>query len=213
MMSEPGSGPSLTLHYNPTLNLIQIQDPPSPTTSNWTTADHHTHCLQTYETAATHNNGHFHRFIYALTGRVFVVTAPRPIGGKREPGFRAFNGSSAEDVLDWILGIAAAAPLTGRGRKRQPPGEILRFVVGEMNLVLELSRRGEGRLGAKDEMDNLVLRGMAQAGHLPQTGRTLLPERLRVSMGGGLDDELLMWHFWIIVSGIRGGVLPAAQWL
>ncbi|KAI8847783.1 hypothetical protein BC829DRAFT_490479 [Chytridium lagenaria] len=170
MMGTPGSGPAMTLRYVHETNSIELDDPPLPASTTWTQPDLHSHSRSVLHESYKHNIGHAHRFIYALVGRVFVVGAPRPIGGRGNLG----SGH-----------IAVAPPLTGRGRKRQPAGEILRYVVGEMNFVLALNKRGSGSNGtltAKDEMDNLVLRGMAQSGHLQHSGRTLLPEHMRVSL-------------------------------
>ncbi|KAJ3110718.1 hypothetical protein HDU96_006350 [Phlyctochytrium bullatum] len=184
MNGPDAQGPAITLSLNPRTGLIDIHDPPPAATHTWTLADLHAHTRSTLLAAATRcQAGHPDRFIYALVGRAFVATAPRPIGGKREPGFREFDGVTADDALNWLLRIAVAPPLTGRGRKRQPAGEILRWLVEEFNKVLGLGMRvapGVGDLAAKDEMDNWVLTGMAQAGHLPNTNRIVLPEYLRV---------------------------------
>ncbi|KAJ3115350.1 hypothetical protein HDU96_000777 [Phlyctochytrium bullatum] len=186
MNGPEAKGPAVTLTLNEETGLIEFQEPAPPDTINWTAKDLLGHCRSTMFAAATHcRAGHVDRFIYALVGRAFVVTAPRPIGGKREPGFRDFDGESADDALHWLLKIAVAPPLTGRGRKKQPPGEILRWLIDEFNSILVLGKKGSPAvrdLTAKDEMDNLVLRGMAQAGHLPNTNRIVLPEYLRVPL-------------------------------
>ncbi|KAI8851219.1 hypothetical protein BC829DRAFT_129082 [Chytridium lagenaria] len=115
------------------------------------------------------------RLIYAFASKVFCTTIPRPIGGKRAPGFLSFAGASAEELLIWIIEKAITSP-TRRGRgKPLDPGDLLTMVVGFFNEVLTLHRSG-----SKDDLDNAVLRGMRRAGHLVNTGsRTILPPHLR----------------------------------
>ncbi|KAJ3166571.1 hypothetical protein HK101_011912 [Irineochytrium annulatum] len=71
---------------------------------------------------------HPDRILYAVAGRCFVPSAPRPIGGRTNPGFREFEGSSAADLIEWLLDKAVEPPLGGRGRKKLDAGIALRLV-------------------------------------------------------------------------------------
>ncbi|KAJ3207098.1 hypothetical protein HDU67_007681 [Dinochytrium kinnereticum] len=113
------------------------------------------------------------RLIYAFASKVFSVNMPRPIGGKRNPGFLTFTGASASDLVVWIVENASGAPgRRGRGRPLKP-GELLEMVVEEFNGVLALQYGG-----CKDELDNAVLKGMRRGILDPRLRCRLLEVRM-----------------------------------
>ncbi|KAJ3173350.1 hypothetical protein HK101_011067, partial [Irineochytrium annulatum] len=153
-------------------------DPPSPPTS------------ATPPNATSHpwpsSPGHFDRLIYALVGRVFSRLSPVPFGGKLKPGFSSYTGTTPESCLDWMITKALEPPVRGRGRRGVlPPGGALEWLVGEGNEVMRIERRG-----GKDEIDELLLRGMMRAGHFVMTGRAVIPMHLRGNPPAGTAPGL-----------------------
>ncbi|KAI8851128.1 hypothetical protein BC829DRAFT_127057 [Chytridium lagenaria] len=114
-----------------------------------------------------------HRLIYALASRVFTIKSVRPLGG-RTPEYRLYDGTTPDDLLEFIISKCVEPPLNGRGRKRVLPGDCLRSVIDELNEMIRLHRGGY-----KDEMDNLVLSGMSKAGHFENQAKLVIPEHLR----------------------------------
>ncbi|KAI8847748.1 hypothetical protein BC829DRAFT_395440 [Chytridium lagenaria] len=127
-----------------------------------------------------------HRIGYALIGLCFIAHAPRPIGGKRSPGFVVAlqkverDDELVEHLVDWILSSACLPPKTGRGYRTISPGECLRFVVGRLNQLLMWKW-----MGRRDEIDNALLRGMTLAGTLKD--HRLLPPHLRDGARGVVE--------------------------
>ncbi|KAJ3203978.1 hypothetical protein HDU67_009844 [Dinochytrium kinnereticum] len=113
-------------------------------------------------------------------GTVFVTSAPRPLGGKRSPGYIKMLKTRrlpVEELADWIVDVSCVAPKCGRGFRVVPPGECMEFSVAKANGVLGLRR-----LGKRDEMDNLVLRGLAVSGHLGDD--LIMPSYLKANAKG-----------------------------
>ncbi|KAJ3117396.1 hypothetical protein HDU96_006921, partial [Phlyctochytrium bullatum] len=82
------SGPALTLRWDPTTRRLLAQTP-LPDQRNWTYHQLKDHTLRTLHQAFSSSREprvHPHRLGYAFLSKVFVVNAPRPIGGKRRPG-------------------------------------------------------------------------------------------------------------------------------
>ncbi|KAI8828842.1 hypothetical protein BC829DRAFT_424119 [Chytridium lagenaria] len=132
------------------------------------------HTLQVMTTALSTTRVHPDRMIYAFLSKVFIVNAPRPIGGKRKPGFLSFEGDNAGDALVWVLGKALLPPEEQAQRRRPGPGAVLEFLVQMANETLDMLEKG-----TKDEMDDAVLKGMRRCGHLAVEGRIVLPQHLR----------------------------------
>ncbi|KAJ3224946.1 hypothetical protein HDU81_008254 [Chytriomyces hyalinus] len=132
------------------------------------------------------------RCIYILAGFMFWPHSALPFGGpKGNPGFTQFNGETAQDLLRFIVMGAVKKYRHMRGR------DALDLVVSSSNKVLELQQ-----LGAKDVMDEYMLKGMKKAGHVPFFGASYIPPRLQhVREGDGQPWGKLF-------SVKRGTVLP-----
>ncbi|KAJ3191825.1 hypothetical protein HDU67_005700, partial [Dinochytrium kinnereticum] len=123
------------------------------------------------------------RLTYALAGLVFSTTSPLPYGGKKKPGFFAFQGATAGDVLDWILQKAVEPPKRGRGKRGiLPAGGALKYIADQVNDLLQWQRSS-----GKDIIDDAVLRGLTRSGHSSNypAGRTVLPHHLRANSNEG----------------------------
>ncbi|KAJ3093692.1 hypothetical protein HDU96_002090 [Phlyctochytrium bullatum] len=177
--SSPTSGPVVVMQYSPDTHEVHIREP-TGAQCRWTASELLADCRLVILQAFRDSGAAPDRLVYALAGRVFNTTSPLPYGGKKRPGFHAFRGTTADDVLVWILEKAVECPKRGRGRRGiLPPGGALRYVAREVNHLLGL-QRGNG----KDLIDDMVLRGLTRTGHR-QTypgQRTLVPSHLRAVM-------------------------------
>ncbi|KAI9328370.1 hypothetical protein BDR26DRAFT_874168 [Obelidium mucronatum] len=112
---------------------------------------------------------HPHRFIYCLAGRLFFSAAPLPFGGARKnPGYTAFEGSNPDQLLSFIISSAYRVYWNARGRAG------LDIIIETVNLILDWHRRG-----LRDELDELLLKGMKKSGHIEWFGAAYIPEQLR----------------------------------
>ncbi|KAJ3192544.1 hypothetical protein HK101_006346 [Irineochytrium annulatum] len=169
-------GPAIVLAYDQGRKQVFIKNP-DPEQSGWAVDQLRQNCHAVFERAFTDNEVHPDRLRYAFVAKVFIVQTPRPIGGKRRPGFLEFVGETADDAVDWILTLATLPPVR-KGKRRPPdPGSLLRFVVSALNEVLGLHVTGRD----KDGMDDAVMRGMRRAGQLDMADKIYLPEHLRES--------------------------------
>ncbi|KAJ3112342.1 hypothetical protein HDU96_004686 [Phlyctochytrium bullatum] len=242
------TGPSMVPRLEPATGLLRLS-PPYGTEIHWT-LPHLRHEFRTVLRKAIElwdPQSHPRRFLYAWIGTVFVTHAPRPLGGKRSPGFlRALRGDfgvdngqgfdgppepslphsnstssirlapavkehrgdrletescvsdgpsttatssdvdrpggshagtktpviAVEELFEWVVDVCCRSPKCGRGFRIVPPGQCMRFAIAKFNSILMLLRETK-----KDEVDNLVLRGLAVAGHLGQD--LILPIYLR----------------------------------
>ncbi|KAJ3143890.1 hypothetical protein HK101_002978 [Irineochytrium annulatum] len=156
--------------------------PPDRAQSLWSFSQHRSHCRHTILTALSVTEEHPHRCFYALAHAAFTPAAPRPIGGKRYPGYSRFRCKEPIDVLDWLLDVSLA-PEWEVGRRKPPhPSTLLCVVVEAVNGVLEAHFKEEK--GAREAMNEGVLVGMKRAGVISRIGeRTSLPEYLRERRG------------------------------
>ncbi|KAI8828706.1 hypothetical protein BJ741DRAFT_625336 [Chytriomyces cf. hyalinus JEL632] len=124
----------------------------------------------TLELAFSQQHGNpIDRCIYILAGFMFWPHSALPFGGpKGNPGFAQFNGDTPQDLLRFIVTGAVKKYRHMRGR------DALDLVVGCANKVLELEQ-----LGAKDVLDEYMLKGMKKAGHVPFFGASYIPPRLQ----------------------------------
>ncbi|KAJ3177071.1 Eukaryotic translation initiation factor 4E type 2 [Irineochytrium annulatum] len=159
---------------NPILTLM----PPEGDELGWSRFDLQRHSGSTIRRAIAKAlpTTHQDRVLFAIVGRCLTPDAPRPLGGKTHPGYKDAEGTTATELVDWILGKAVEPPLGGRGRKRLDAGTALRFVVETANQVMEEERAGE-----KDGVDESLLRGMDWAG-TPMKGKVVIPRHLRAGM-------------------------------
>ncbi|KAJ3199168.1 hypothetical protein HDU67_003066, partial [Dinochytrium kinnereticum] len=171
------SGPAVILHYDSDRQVIAIHSP-SLEQSRWNQSQLEEHFEGVFRSAMADCGTHPDRLIYALAGRTFNVNSPRPIGGKKNPGFAEYSGTTPEDLLQWLVTKAAEPPNTGRGRKRTAPGEALKFIVEQLNELMGLQRNRH-----KDAMDDAILKGMSKAGHIKSSGRIVIPQYLREDEG------------------------------
>ncbi|KAJ3193508.1 hypothetical protein HK101_004716 [Irineochytrium annulatum] len=167
------AGPTAVLVYDPASKQILTQKP-SDAQSTWTPAQLRRDAHAALERAFLDAQVHPDRLRYAFLSRVFIVQAPRPLGGRRKPGFLSFSGDTADDAVDWVLELACAASPARRGRGQN---RLLGFVVDALNEVLALHHEHKD----KDALDDAVLKGMRRSAHLVQGDRFVLPEHLRDS--------------------------------
>ncbi|KAJ3193799.1 hypothetical protein HK101_004063 [Irineochytrium annulatum] len=138
---------------------------------------------------ATHGNPcRRDRLTYALAGQVFALKAPHPFGGpKKEAGFLRFDGHTADDLLEFVVDGMFTRPPAKQKRKKPPKVSGIddvsehamlppsfAFVVACLNDIVDIFLSDE-----KDEMDQLVVRGMVRANHLAEEGRICIPKELR----------------------------------
>ncbi|KAJ3097991.1 hypothetical protein HDU97_004385 [Phlyctochytrium planicorne] len=173
--SNKTNGPARTLSFNPKTKRILINNPTLEQRS-WSHRQLLEHTFSVMRSAFNTSHGHPDRLIYGFLSKAFVVSAPRPIGGKRKPGFLQFEGDTATDALRWTLEKALLPPEEQAQRRRPPPGSVLEFLVQSANEMLE-----QQDTGTKDELDNTVLKGMRRCGHLNDEGRIVLPVYLRLN--------------------------------
>ncbi|KAJ3143920.1 hypothetical protein HK101_002947 [Irineochytrium annulatum] len=195
----PQSFACYTLAYDPatsTFHATGAHWPPNPAPGD---PPHAAQALDVVNRAlshllATYNNPcKRDRLAYALAGQVFKLKAPHPFGGqKKDAGFLHFDGHNVDDVLSFIVsGMFATSPAKARKKKKPsakpkpsaaggidadatplPPS--FAFVIACLNDVIDIFLSDE-----KDEMDQLVVRGMVRAGHLSEEGRIWLPRNVR----------------------------------
>ncbi|KAI9328376.1 hypothetical protein BDR26DRAFT_873518 [Obelidium mucronatum] len=111
---------------------------------------------------------HPHRFIYCLAGRLFFSAAPLPFGGTRKnPGYAEFEGTTPDELLSFIISSAYKLYWNARGRAG------LDIIVEVVNLILDWHRQG-----LKDELDELLLKGMKKSGHIEWFGAAAVPRHL-----------------------------------
>ncbi|KAJ3098574.1 hypothetical protein HDU97_003919 [Phlyctochytrium planicorne] len=171
---EDGEGPAMVPAYSVEQGII-VLNTPAHDQLQWTKRRLRKECWSVIVQAGEHVDIQEDRMIYALAGKVFILSAPKPLGGKPSPGFKKFRGETAAELMTWMLDHAVEPPLSGRGRKKIAPGTILKFIIDQANEVFQLKRSQE-----KDLLDDIVLRGMCRSGHLPDTGgRIIIPRYLR----------------------------------
>ncbi|KAJ3167840.1 hypothetical protein HK101_011693 [Irineochytrium annulatum] len=202
----PSQPVSLVLSFDHARREI-LTGPPNFEQSRWSIEQHEAHCRSTILTALASTAEHPHRIFYALAGTAFLPDNPRPIGGKRYPGYNRFKGEP-EDILPWLLSVSLR-PEWETGRRRPPPtSTLLTCVVVAVNDVLGLFfREGIGIScdgGGKGEagMDGVVLRGMKRSGHISVVGGSqiqVLPSELksrRAAMAEGEVDQRAVPRLW-----------------
>ncbi|KAJ3115356.1 hypothetical protein HDU96_000783 [Phlyctochytrium bullatum] len=175
------AGPAFIPAYDAALRKVTLSSP-NRDQARWNKEQLEEECLRVFREAAANAcpDHHPDRLVFALAGRILQPEAPRPFGGKKNTGFAEFQGSTGEELMRWIVEKATEPPVSGRGRKRAAPGAALTHMVLHFNEVL-----GMHRGGVKDEVDEIVLKGMSRAGILGQGSsgasgtRIVLPEYLR----------------------------------
>ncbi|KAI9346193.1 hypothetical protein BDR26DRAFT_856013 [Obelidium mucronatum] len=112
---------------------------------------------------------HPDRLVYALAGKLFHPTSPIPFGGTRSaPGYILYKGTTTDSLITFI--ITETYRMTWIIMNRI----VLDFVSGQINAVLEMQC-----WGSKDELDELMMKGMKRAGHVEWFGAHYIPPRLR----------------------------------
>ncbi|KAJ3070456.1 hypothetical protein HDU99_002671, partial [Rhizoclosmatium hyalinum] len=109
------------------------------------------------------------RLTLAVAGLLFKPTSPAPYGGtKKAPGFLKFKGTSASDLLRFMVSEAVAHYWKFGDKKA------LGSLVKAANRVL-----GMQYLGRKDLLDETMLKGMKKSGLIPWVGAARIPAHLR----------------------------------
>ncbi|KAJ3235679.1 hypothetical protein HDU81_000240 [Chytriomyces hyalinus] len=110
------------------------------------------------------------RLIYITAGLAFDAASPKPFGGpKTHPGYADFEGATVNSLLHYLVEASFKRYWTYRGR------EALDFVVRCVNQARELHYAGNA-----DVLNELMLKGMKKAGHIPwNTTSVTIPEALR----------------------------------
>ncbi|KAJ3193084.1 hypothetical protein HK101_005441 [Irineochytrium annulatum] len=190
--------PVLTLLYNQATSRLETRRP-SAQAATWSFQRYLKECVSQFDEAFNSvivgiKGCHPDRARYLFIGKVFDLGTPRPIGGKRQPGFLSFEELGAGHAVKWILDHACKPP-TRRGKKRPPePGELLLLIVRHLNDALTLLRHADAAGALKDAIDDGVLRGLVRSKHLKLTTgvRFYLPAELRcgwTGRGASVDSE------------------------
>ncbi|KAI8855316.1 hypothetical protein BC829DRAFT_378578, partial [Chytridium lagenaria] len=161
------TGPSLIPHIDPNSQLLTL-NPPAGLELTWTLPRLQDEFRSLLQRSIWENdpNSHHHRLLYAWVGTLFHETAPRPIGGKRLPGFVIILRGQRKcivEIVEWVLDVSCRGPKCGRGFRVVPPGECMRFVVGKWNEVLKVWRENK-----KSVMNQMVMRGLEVVKHLQE---------------------------------------------
>ncbi|KAJ3125898.1 hypothetical protein HK101_005832, partial [Irineochytrium annulatum] len=163
--------PGIILSNDPQ-NMRILAGPPNAHQAAWSLSQHTADCRETILTALSWTRSDPHRVLYALASRAFLPEGPRPIGGKRAPGYQQFRCVDPVDVLDWLLYVSLD-PKWEVGRRRPPhPSTLLCFVAGAVNevLAMHLETLDPDNAEARSRFDDAVLLGMKRAGHLSRIG-------------------------------------------
>ncbi|KAI9346184.1 hypothetical protein BDR26DRAFT_855991, partial [Obelidium mucronatum] len=144
---------------------------------------------------------HPDRLTYALAGFIFHCKSPKPFGGpKMSPGFLQYNGTTAADTLEFIVTTAYGATWNTNNPKA------LKFLVKSFNRMMEMHFRG-----MKDEVDELMLKGMKKAGHIEWFKSSLIPLHLRhvdedgvFSQSQGVSFKFPSHHSSPKLNGLKG---------
>ncbi|KAJ3122434.1 hypothetical protein HK100_011995 [Physocladia obscura] len=121
---------------------------------------------------------HPDRLIYCLAGILFIYSSPNPFGGpKSNPGYWVYEGTTAADLINFIISSAYKTYFGWKGRFG------LDAVVLNANYVLGLHNEtgSDKRLA-----DELVLRGMNRSNHREFRRATMIPPNLGFL---GVPDE------------------------
>ncbi|KAJ3229021.1 hypothetical protein HDU81_005705 [Chytriomyces hyalinus] len=111
------------------------------------------------------------RLIYSLAGTMFYPWSPVPFGGTRSnPGFARYTGRTPAALLAFIVSESLDV------YQKYEYKDALQYLVTAANQVLALQERG-----AKDEMDELMLKGMKKSGSIEWFGAAVIPRSLRES--------------------------------
>ncbi|KAI9351978.1 hypothetical protein BDR26DRAFT_850155 [Obelidium mucronatum] len=125
------------------------------------------------------------RLIYALAGILFNSKSPKPFGGpKMKSGFLNYCGTSPSDLLEYIITDAYKEASKSNSTKA------LKFVVNSVNRLTDLHFRG-----MKDEVDELMLRGMRKAGHIDWFKAANIPLRLKHFDEDGIEPQGVLFSF------------------
>ncbi|KAJ3196370.1 hypothetical protein HK101_009183 [Irineochytrium annulatum] len=207
----PESPVGLVLAYDEVARQVTL-GPPDEQQSLWSLDEHYRHTRTTIFRAFAATGEHPDRCMYAIARFAFNPDNPRPIGGKRYPGYQKFKGVTPRDVLDWLLTVSLR-PEWEVGRRRPPhPSTLITAVAAAVDDVLKLLNRREADVGGggvsrgrrgggdKDEtMDDAVLVGMKKAGHVARD-QTYLPSHMVDDRAGGSrkataarDDIAKLW--------------------
>ncbi|KAI8830670.1 hypothetical protein BJ741DRAFT_353594 [Chytriomyces cf. hyalinus JEL632] len=109
------------------------------------------------------------RLIYSLAGKMFYPWSPVPFGGTRtNPGFARYEGRTPAALLKFIVSESLEV------YQKYEYREALQFLISAANQVLALQESG-----AKDEMDELMLKGMKKSGSIEWFGAAVIPRALR----------------------------------
>ncbi|KAI9328799.1 hypothetical protein BDR26DRAFT_41528 [Obelidium mucronatum] len=155
----------LSITYNEILNRVSLNPCPADRSAMDLLTQSHAAILTCFKNTQCHP----HRFIYCLAGRLFFSAAPLPFGGPRKtPGYAAFEGEDPDQLLSFIIEAAFKVYWNARGRAG------LEIIVETVNLILDWHKQRR-----KDELDELMLKGMKKAGHIPWFGASSILEPLR----------------------------------
>ncbi|KAI9351476.1 hypothetical protein BDR26DRAFT_430211 [Obelidium mucronatum] len=121
---------------------------------------------------------HPHRLIYGVTGLVFRPCSPKPFGGpKAKPGYRLLVGHTSNGLLTVIIKETIQQLI------RMKEAGAIEALVAAVNKVMELQAAG-----ARDQLNELVMKGIQKSGHIEWRKVGSLPEYLRhVDEGVGIE--------------------------
>ncbi|KAJ3295665.1 hypothetical protein HDU79_008691 [Rhizoclosmatium sp. JEL0117] len=109
------------------------------------------------------------RLLFAATGKLFSPSSPLPFGGPRtKPGYVNYRGSTTQDLKRYIVSEMYRLYSITRCRK------LLKYVATCFHCVLDYQQDGR-----KDDLDELMLKGMKRSGHIDWSGARYIPEGLQ----------------------------------
>ncbi|KAI9351475.1 hypothetical protein BDR26DRAFT_929911 [Obelidium mucronatum] len=112
---------------------------------------------------------HQDRLIYAVIGLLFIPASPKPFGGsKTKPGYRLLVGQSASDLFSQTIKVSLDRLILFKD------AAAIEAVVAATNRVLNIQESG-----SRDEMNELVMKGLQKSGHIEWRQVGSLPEFLR----------------------------------
>ncbi|KAJ3246056.1 hypothetical protein HDU77_009122, partial [Chytriomyces hyalinus] len=109
------------------------------------------------------------RLLYIAVDLIFKHTSPPPFGGrsKSRAGYFAYNGTTVQSLLEYILSASLKLYWSCRGR------DAVDFVVESLNEALTLHLVQD-----RDFLNESMLRGMKRAGHIHGSRSTMIPSGL-----------------------------------
>ncbi|KAI8830663.1 hypothetical protein BJ741DRAFT_619511 [Chytriomyces cf. hyalinus JEL632] len=167
MIRTSKTAPVAVINFSEETKLLSLSTRPAGSLSDQETRNL---CISAVRTSFSHSTCiNPDRLVYSLAGKMFYPWSPLPFGGTRtSPGFVRYQGTTAASLLEFI--VAEALEVYHKYVYR----DALDFLTASANEVLALQEAG-----AKDEVDELVLKGMKKSGRIDWFRAAVVPRSLR----------------------------------